>query len=179
MGLYSERLQGVLVCSSFFLSSIYLCQAAFSLHSPATYISHSCRCKEQWADWMEDNLHSRTSLVKLQPVVQGVLLEGGVRQAQAFKWPAGEPLIWAPFSCVGGRQIPKRECGKGEGGVVMCQAERCIGWAQVLDPGMGFSLGFVKGKSHMSPSCTWESKWFTLSLAKGHLGLKLVTHAPT
>lgn len=81
---------------------------------------------------------------------------------------------------------PKTEHGIGGGGssaelrdTALTTAERRLSWAQVLDPGTGFSSVFVKGKSHMSPSCTWESKWFILSLAEVHLGLKLITHAPT
>lgn len=150
MGLYSERLQGVLVCSSFFLSSIYLCQAAFSFHSPATYISHSCRCKERWAVWIEDNLQSRTSLAKLQPVVHGVLLEGGVRQAQAFKWPAGEPLIWAPFSCVeeGKSQNGVWKRGGGGGDVPSRETYRLSSGPWSRD---GVFIGFCEGKESHEP----------------------------
>lgn len=90
------------MCLSLYLPA-YSCRTPFPF-PPQPHVSHAAgtRCSEQ-SGWKTTSM-SRSKLVKPKPVAHGVLLEGDIGQVWTFKWPSGEPLIWAPFSCVKGRQ---------------------------------------------------------------------------
>lgn len=131
-------------------NSIPLLQSCHCRTSPR---AAGARYSEQ--SWIKDDFHGRARLVKLKPVVHGVLLEGDVGQGWAFQWPIGEPLIWVSFNCVWGKQSLLARKLRTEIGstcaelrdAALTTPERQLSWAQLPDPGIGFSSIFVNEKS--------------------------------